>query len=230
MLIVNIQKELGMMCGVDMIRKGMSHICLKLIVLILGGGMMRYELNFDEDKVNDVLVVGGASYDLKGCCDIMNEQQATIITLKRRLEKINGGYGLLTHRNGLTANECLIESQERELEKKNEQISDWIERHSKDIEKISEQQNTISQLEEENDQLRQMIKENVFGRYAEGSFADLKFKATAYDDIIKLKISNKLVEPKLTVICKRGKKENVQSFCRMFIPHGMYYEIKELEE
>ena len=88
----------------------------------------------------------------------------------------------------------------------------------------------LNKLNDENKQLRQMIKENVFGRYAEGSFADLKFKATAYDDIIKLKISNKLVEPKLTVICKQGKKENVQSFCRMFIPHGMYYEIKELEE
>lgn len=35
--------------------------------------MMRYELNFDEDKVNDVLVVGGASYDLKGCCELLNE-------------------------------------------------------------------------------------------------------------------------------------------------------------
>ena len=90
-------------------------------------------------------------------CILLNEQQATIITLKRRLEKINGGYGLLTHRNGLTANECLIESQERELEKKNEQISDWIERHSKDIEKISEQQNTISQLEEENEQLKEEL-------------------------------------------------------------------------
>ena len=89
--------------------------------------------------------------------DLLNEQQATIITLKRRLEKINGGYGLLTHRNGLTANEWLIESQERELEKKNEQISDWIERHSKDIEKISEQQNTISQLEEENEQLKKRL-------------------------------------------------------------------------
>ena len=87
MLIVNIQKELGMMCGVDIIRKGMSHICLKLIVLILVGGMMRYELNFDEDKVNDVLVVGGASYDLKGCCDIMNEQQATIELLTKRRDK-----------------------------------------------------------------------------------------------------------------------------------------------
>lgn len=88
MLIVNIQKELGMMCGVDIIRKGMSHICLKLIVLILGGGMMRYELNFDEDKVNDVLVVGGASYDLKGCCDIMNEQQATISKLEEENEQL----------------------------------------------------------------------------------------------------------------------------------------------
>lgn len=98
------------------------------------------------------------------------------------------------------------------------------------VDLLNEQQATISALKEENEQLRQMIKENVFGRYVEGSLEDLKFKAIAYDDIIKLKISNKLVEPKLTVVCKRGKKENVQSFCRMFIPHGMYYEIKELEE
>ena len=63
--------------------------------------------------------------------DLLNKQQDTIITLKRRLEKINGGYGHLTHRNGLTPNEWLIESQERELKKKNEEISDWIERHSK---------------------------------------------------------------------------------------------------
>ena len=95
--------------------------------------------------------------DAENVCQQLNEQEATIITLKRRLEKINGGYGLLTHRNGLTANECLFESQERELEKKNEQISDWIERHSKDIEKISEQQNTISQLEEENEQLKEEL-------------------------------------------------------------------------
>ena len=77
--------------------------------------------------------------------------------LKERLEKINGGYGHLTHRNGLTANEWLIESQERELKKKNEQISDWIERHSKDIEKISEQQATISDLKDENEQLKKRL-------------------------------------------------------------------------
>ena len=34
---------------------------------------MRYELNFDEDKVNDVLATDGASYDLKGCCKLLNE-------------------------------------------------------------------------------------------------------------------------------------------------------------
>lgn len=51
---------------------------------------MRYELNFDEDKVNDVLVVGGASYDLKGCCDIMNEQQATINKLKEKKYMVIG--------------------------------------------------------------------------------------------------------------------------------------------
>lgn len=89
--------------------------------------------------------------------DLLNKQQDTIITLKRRLEKINGGYGLLTHRNGWTANEWVIESQERELQKKNEQISDWIERHSKDIEKISEQQATISDLKDENEQLKEQV-------------------------------------------------------------------------
>ena len=78
--------------------------------------------------------------------------------LKERLEKINGGYGHLTHRNGLTANEWLIESQERELKKKNEQISDWIERHSKDIAKIGEQKATISALKEENIELKKLRK------------------------------------------------------------------------
>ena len=68
--------------------------------------------------------------------------------LKQRLEKINGGYGHLTHRSGLTPNEWLIESQERELKKKDEQISDWIEQHSKDIVKIGEQQAIIEGLKE----------------------------------------------------------------------------------
>lgn len=93
--------------------------------------------------------------------------------------------------------------------------------------KVIEQQATISNLKEENEQLRQMIKENVFGGYVEGSLADLEFKAIAYDDIIKLEISNES-EPKLIVVCKRGKKENVKSFCQMFIPFGIAYEIVEM--
>ena len=110
--------------------------------------------------------------DLYELCDDLNklaeeneQLQKYNEQLKERLEKINGGYGHLTHRNGLTANEWLIESQERELKKKNEQISDWIERHSKDIAKIGEQKATISQLEEENDDLRFALRtEQAFTR------------------------------------------------------------------
>lgn len=78
----------------------------------------------------------------------LNEQQDTIITLRRRLEKINGGYGHLTHRNGLTANEWVIKAQEKELKNKDEMISEFIERHSEDIVKISELQATIGQLQD----------------------------------------------------------------------------------
>ena len=89
MLIVNIQKELGMMCGVDIIRKGMSHICLKLIVLILSGGMMRYELNFDEDKIIDIEAIGDNSVlGLKDCCKIMNKQEDIINKLKEENRKL----------------------------------------------------------------------------------------------------------------------------------------------
>ena len=40
--------------------------------------MKRFELNFDKDKVNDVLDESGASYDLKECCELLNEQQADL--------------------------------------------------------------------------------------------------------------------------------------------------------
>ena len=87
----------------------------------------------------------------------------------------------------------------------------------------------LNELAEENDKLKKLIKENVFQRYREGSLADLKFKAIAYDDIVKVEMSNEL-EPRVIVICKQGKKENVKSFCQMFIPFGVYYEIKEVIE
>lgn len=94
---------------------------------------------------------------------------------------------------------------------------------------VNKQYEELQRLKKENERLRQMIKDNVFGRYVEGSLADLEFKAIAYDDIIKLEIPNEL-EPKLIVTCKPGKVENVKSFCQMFIPFEMYYEIKELED
>ena len=95
--------------------------------------------------------------------------------------------------------------------------------------KLNEQQATIQSLKEENEQLRQMIKENVFQQYNEGSLADLKFKAIAYDDIIKVKLSDES-EPKVMVYCNYGKRENIMSFCQMFIPFGVAYEIKEVND
>lgn len=40
--------------------------------------MKRFELNFDEDKINDILDKDGASYNLKECCKLLNEQQADL--------------------------------------------------------------------------------------------------------------------------------------------------------
>ena len=34
------------------------------------------------------LVVGGASYDLKGCCELLNEQQAIIKSKDKQLERL----------------------------------------------------------------------------------------------------------------------------------------------
>ena len=117
----------------------------------------RFRVRFEqEDGRGEIVNEKGVELTAREVVDLLNEQRDTIITLRRRLEKINGGYGHLTHRNGLTANEWVIESQEKELRKKNEQISDWIERHSKDIVKIGEQQTTIRELKEEMVRLHKM--------------------------------------------------------------------------
>lgn len=97
------------------------------------------------------------------------------------------------------------------------------------VDLLNEQQSTIQSLKEENDKLKGLIKENVFQQYREGSLADLEFKAIAYDDIVKLEMSYES-EPKVIVVCRQGKKENVKSFCQMFIPFGVHYEIKEVIE
>lgn len=97
------------------------------------------------------------------------------------------------------------------------------------VEELNQLDDKVVELAEENEQLRQMIKENVFQRYSEGSLADLEFKAIAYDDIIKVKLSDDS-EPKVIVYCNYGKRKNVVSFCQMFIPFGIGYEIKEVIE
>ena len=40
---------------------------------------MRYEFNFDEDKIIDIEAIGdNGVLDLKDCCDLLNEQQAIL--------------------------------------------------------------------------------------------------------------------------------------------------------
>lgn len=135
----------------------------------------------------------------------------------------------LTDREVVDLLNSLVEENEQLKEAKYEYKQDWKQASANcDLYKqeISFLKDELKGFEEENEQLRQMIKENVFQRYREGSLADLKFKAIAYDDIINVKLSDEL-EPKVIVYCKQGKKENVMSFCQMFIPFGIAYEIKE---
>ena len=92
---------------------------------------------------------------------------------------------------------------------------------------LNELSDENGQLKEENKRLRQMIKANVLKQYRDGSLADLEFKAIAYDDIIKVKLSYES-EPKVIVYCNYGKRNNIMSFCQMFIPFGVAFEIKEV--
>jgi len=50
---------------------------------------MRYELNFDEDKIIDIEAIGdNGVFGLKDCCKIMNEQQSTIIKQDEEIKKL----------------------------------------------------------------------------------------------------------------------------------------------
>lgn len=118
--------------------------------------MSEKRFRYGETDLFEWVTDNGEIISTKECVNLLNEQQTIILNLKLRLEKINGGYGYLTHKNGLTPNEWLLSKQERELKKKDEQISNWIEQHSKDIAKISEQQATIEAKER-----RIMILENL---------------------------------------------------------------------
>ena len=108
-----------------------------------------------------------------------------------------------------------------------EEVVNLLNEQTVENQKLTKERNRYKgQIKQKNDKLKGLIKGNVFGRYREGSFADLEFKAIAYDDVVKLEMSYES-EPKVIVICRQGKKETVKSFCQMFIPFGVYYEIKE---
>ena len=61
------------------------------------------------------------------------------------------------------------------VKKKDKQISEWIEQHSKDIAKISEQNKLIQKLKEENEQLKnELRKEKLLLEYSDSMYnADL---------------------------------------------------------
>lgn len=177
----------------------------------------RYTLMFDEHT----FFVWDNEKDERMCAlevtEKLNEQQATIQELERKLKK----YAKI----GEEQLKQIIELQEEneQLKYDNEALKGVFESY------LSISEHTQKELREENEQLRQMIKENVFQQYNEGSLADLKFKAIAYDDIIKVKLSDES-EPKVMVYCNYGKRENIMSFCQMFIPFGVAYEIKEVND
>ena len=103
---------------------------------------MRYELNFDEDKVNDVLDKGGASYDLKGCCELLNEQQKTIKKQDIEIQSLN------LHIKKLVDGDEISQLLMREYE-----ISDGLEKENKELKKQLNKKNTM------NMQLREINKE-----------------------------------------------------------------------
>ena len=51
---------------------------------------MRYELNFDEDKIIDIEAIGDNSVlDLKNCCKLLNELNDENKYLKKRIKAIS---------------------------------------------------------------------------------------------------------------------------------------------
>lgn len=110
-----------------------------------------------------------------------------------------------------------LNDENRQLKQSNDRFADTV----------AKQVSLLIELRKEKEHLRQVIKENVFQRYNEGSLADLEFKAIAYDDIVRVEMSNEL-EPRVIVYCKQGKKENIMSYCQMVIPFGVPYKIIEV--
>jgi regulator of replication initiation timing len=92
---------------------------------------MRYELNFDEDKIIDIEAIGdNGVLDLNDCCKIMNEQQATIRKLQDLCGQSDGENARLRIENKMLEKEIKllkptnIEQYEQivQLQKENEKL------------------------------------------------------------------------------------------------------------
>ena len=84
---------------------------------------MRYELNFDEDKIMDIKAIGdNGILDLKDCCDLLNEQEATI----KELEETNKTMYKRLKEQSEIIYQLIQKLKEHMTEKElNELIEDW---------------------------------------------------------------------------------------------------------
>ena len=80
--------------------------------------MKRFELNFNEDKINDVLDKDGTSYDLKDCCKLLNDQQADLNYLAKFIGEFKVEEFKLKLRNLRTLEDKVLEQQDTINKKK----------------------------------------------------------------------------------------------------------------
>ena len=80
--------------------------------------MKRFELNFNEDKINDVLDKDGASYNLKECCKLLNDQQADLNYLAKFIGEFKVEEFKLKLRNLRTLEDKVLEQQDTINKKK----------------------------------------------------------------------------------------------------------------
>ena len=78
---------------------------------------MRYELNFDDDKIIDIEAIGDDGVlDLNDCCKIMNEQQDKITELEKNFDDLVNWASEIANRN------VVLDEQIGELQRENKQL------------------------------------------------------------------------------------------------------------
>ena len=118
---------------------------------------MRYELNFDEDKIIDIEAIGDNSVlDLKDCCKLLNELNEERNYFERKKCEYFNKYNK-KHLDNIQ----LKEENKKLIEEWEFSFRTEMAHHrfaEKELqEKIREKQATINKLKEENEQLKQKI-------------------------------------------------------------------------